>query len=110
VQKIICTVLGVWVSKQKHWEPLEKGKWSNKRVRIEDELEAELEGIGMGCWKARGLQDISFSLLGLKDSMEDQNELLREQNGYLKRIAMQLDAGLGPEEGEVPVDNSTIRE
>jgi len=42
--------------------------------------------------------------------MEDQNELLREQNGYLKRIPIHLDAGLGPEEGEVPVEDSTIRE
>jgi len=89
---------------------LEKGRQSNKRVRTEDELEAELEGSGTGGWKARGLQDISFTLLGLKDGIEDQNELLREQNSYLKRIAKYLDAGLGPEEGEVLVEDSTIRE
>jgi len=51
----------------------------NKRVRTEDELEAESEGSGTGGWNSRGLQDISFILLGLKDSMEDQNELLRSR-------------------------------
>jgi len=86
--------LGVQASKWKYQEPLENGRQLNKRVRTEDELEAELEGSGMGGWKARGLQDISFTLLGLKDSMEDQNELLREQNSYLKRIARCLDTGL----------------
>jgi len=60
--------------------------------------------------RARGLQDISFTLLGVKDSMEDQNELLREQNSYLKRIARHLDTGLDPEEVEVLVEDSTIRE
>jgi len=110
MQKIVCTILGVQVSQQKCQEPLEKGRQSNKRLRTEDESEAESEGSGTGGWKARGLQDISFALLGLKDSMKDQNELLREQNGYLKRIAMHLDAGLGPEEEEVPVEDSNIRE
>ena len=52
-------------------------------MRAEDES----EGGGTGGWKSRGLQDISFALLGLKDSMEDQHELLRKQNSYLQRIA-----------------------
>jgi len=42
--------------------------------------------------------------------MKDQNELLREQNSYLKRITRCLDAGLGPEEEEVLVQDFTIRE
>jgi len=63
-----------------------KGEVVKQEVRTEDELEAESEGSGTGGWNSRGLQDISFILLGLKDSMEDQNELLREQNSYLKRI------------------------
>jgi len=42
----ICTVLGVWVSKWKCWELLEKGRWSNKMVRIEDELRLSQKGVG----------------------------------------------------------------
>ena len=49
-----------------------------------------------------------FGLLGLKESDRERNELLREQNGYLHRIAERLENGLGPE--EVEVLDSTIRE
>jgi len=49
--------------------------------------------------------------------MEDQNELRREknelhreQNSYVHGIASFLGNGLGPEEVEVPVEDSTIRE
>ena len=64
------------------------------------ESNAELEGSGTGWWKAKGLQDITFGMMGIK-------ELLREQNGYLKRIAQSFDGGLGAgEEGE----DSTIKE
>jgi len=39
-------------------------------------------------------------------SLREQNELRREQNGYLCRIAEQLESGLGPEE----VPELTLRE
>ena len=67
----------------------------------------ELEGSRTGGWKAQGLQDISFTLLGLKDSMEDWTELLREHNGFLKRIALSLDGGLVTSDEEVPEEAST---
>jgi len=104
MQKIVCTISGACVSEWKCQEALEKGRQSNKRVRTEDELEAESEGSGTSGWKGRGLQEISSTLPGLKESMEDQNELLREQNSYLHRIARFLENGLGPGR------DSTIRE
>ena len=55
---------------------------------------------GVSAWKARGFQEIAFSLLGIK-------ELLREKNGYLKRIAQSLDGGLGASEED---EDSTRRE
>ena len=67
---------------------------------MEIESEAELEGSGTGSsWK----QEVASTFLGLRESMEDQNELLMEQNSYLHRIARCLEDGLGPEEGDVPV-------
>jgi len=45
-------------------------------------------------------QEVSSTLVGIR-------ELLREQNGYLKRIAQSLDGGLGAGEDE---EDSTIRE
>jgi len=62
-------------------------------------LDVELDGSGVGGWKARGMQDIAFGLMGIK-------ELLREQNGLLKRIAQGLDGDLGASNEE----DSTIRE
>ena len=55
--------------------------------------------MGFSGWKARGMQDITFGLLGIK-------ELLREQNGLLRRTAQGLDGGLGAGNEEV----STVRE
>jgi len=104
-QKMVCTISGVRVSKQKHREPVEKGR-PQKKSQVEVELEAESEESGTRSWK----QEVASALLGLRESMEDQNELLREQNSYLHRIAMHLENGLGPEEGEVLVEDSTIRE
>jgi len=51
-----------------------------------------------------------LAILGLKESLEDQNELWRKQDSYLHRIARGLENGLGPEEIEVLVEDSTIRE
>ena len=73
-------------------------------------MDAESEGSGTGGWKVQGLQDMSFTLLGLKDSMEDWNELLSEQNGFLKWIAQSLDGGLVPSDEEGLEEDSTIRE
>ena len=44
-----------------------------------EESDAELEGSGASGWKARGLQDISFSLIRLRENLEERNELLREK-------------------------------
>jgi len=61
---------------------------------------------GIGGWKASGLQDIAFGLMGLKDIGKERNELLREQNGFLMRIAQSLEGGLGAGNEE----DSTVRE
>ena len=78
-----------------------------------EESEAESEGSGEDGWRAQGLQSIAFGLLGLKESENERNEILREknelrreQNGFRHRIAEQLESGLGPEE----VPDSTLRE
>jgi len=103
MQNMVCTVSGVWVSKWKHWEPLEKGKpWKKNWV----ESDAESEGSGISGWK----QEVSSTLLGLRESMEDWNELLREQNGYLQRIASYLDRGEVCSMEEELEEDSTIRE
>jgi len=76
-------------------------------------------GVGwkLNGWRAWGLQAITFGLLGLKELdrernelLREQNELQREQNSYLHRIAKHLESGLGPEEMEVLVEDSTMRE
>jgi len=74
---------------------------SGEGEALEEELvevvsEAESEGSQTGGWR----QEISFALVGIR-------ELLRDQNGYLKRIAQSLDGGLGASENE---EDSTIRE
>jgi len=63
---------------------------------VEVESEAELEGSGTGGWR----QEVSSALVGIR-------ELLREKNGYLKRIAQTLAGGLGASEDE---EDSTMRE
>ena len=95
VQKIICTISMVWVSKWKCWEPVEKRRpWKKSQVKEESEVESEGSG-------TRGLrQEASSALVEIR-------ELLREQNGYLKRTAQSLDGGLGASEYE---DDSTMRE
>jgi len=83
-------VTGVWVSNWKQWEwSGAEGSWPQKRSQVEvEESDGESKGSGFSGWKARGMQDIAFGLLGIK-------ELLREQNGLLRRIAQGLDGGLG---------------
>jgi len=63
---------------------------------VEVGLDAESERSGTGGWK----QEVSSTLVGIQ-------ELLREQNVYLKRIAQSLDGGLGTGEED---EDSTIRE
>ena len=67
-----------------------------KKSQVEVESEAESEGSRTRGWK----QEVSSALVGIW-------ELLREQNGYLKRIAQNLDGGLGTGEED---EDSTMRE
>ena len=77
-----------------------EGSQPRKKSWVEvEESDGESEGSRFGGWKARGMQDIAFGLLGIK-------ELLREKNRYLKRIAQSLDGGLGDGNDK----DSTIRE
>src|SRR5882724_6340221 len=106
LHKVVCTVSGgVQGCNWKTKGSARKGKRGLKRAQVE-ESEAESEGSGKDRWRARGLQSIAFGLLGLKESENEQNEILREQNGFLCRIAEWLESGLGPEE----VPDLTLRE
>ena len=99
-QKIVCTVAGVWVSNWKQQEQSE-GSWPQKKSRVEVVLDAESECSGLGGWKDWGWrQEVSSALVGIQ-------ELLRERNGHLKKIAQSLDGGLGASEDE---EDSTMRE
>ena len=101
-QKIVCTVNGVWVLKRK-WRDRPEGSQPRKKSQVEvEESDAESDWSGLGGKMDRGWrQEVSFAL-------EEIRELLREQNGHLKRIAQGLDrsSGAGSEEAE----DSTIRE
>ena len=96
--KSVCMIDGVWVSKRKWKESKERLAPRWKKMRLEVESELELDGSREDGWRAWGLHDITFGLLGLQSNLEERNHLLREQNGYLQRIAMCLErTGLGPE-------------
>ena len=108
-QKIPCTIDGIRVSNRKRWDRSggEGSKpWKKSRVEVE-ESELESDGSGEDRWRVQGLQSIAFRLLELKESDSERNELLREQNELLRRIAQSLDGGLGA--GNESAD-STIRE
>jgi len=96
-QKMVCTVGGIQVSNQK-WQDQSGGEglWPKKKSWVEVGSDAESEGSGTGGWR----QEVSSALVGIR-------ELLREQNGYLKRIAKSLYGGLGAGEDE---EDSTIKE
>jgi len=84
-----------------------EGLRPRKKSKMEvEESELESDGSGEDGWRAWGLQFIAFGLLGLKESNKEWNELWREQNRYLRRIAERLESGLGPEE----VLDSTMKE
>jgi len=106
----VCAIKGIWVSNQKRWDRSGAERlrlW--KKSRVEVELELESDGSGEDGWRVQSLQAIAFSLLGLKESDRERNELWREQNSYIHRIAEWLESGLGPEEIEVQVVDSTMR-
>jgi len=69
-------------------------------VEVESEVESEWSGLG-GKKDRDWRQEVSFAL-------EDIKGLLREQNGYLQRIAQGLDRGSRASSEEV--EDSTIRE
>ena len=94
---MVCTVGGVWVSKWKQQDQLGEGSQLKKKSQMEVGSDAESDKSGTGGWK----QEVSSTLVEIQ-------ELLREQNGYLKRISQSLDGGLGA--GEDEDGDSTIRE
>ena len=61
--------------------------WLKKKSWVEVELDAELVGSGTGGWR----QEVSSALVEISG-------LLREKNGYLKRIAHSLGAGKDEED------------
>ena len=69
-------------------------------MEVESEVESEWSGLG-GKKDRDWRQEVSFTL-------EDIKGLLREQNGYLQRIARGLDRGSRASSEEV--EDSTIRE
>jgi len=94
---MVCTVGGVQVSKQKQWDQSGgEGLWPKKKSWVEVGSDAESEGSGTRGWR----QEVSSTLVGIR-------ELLREQNGFLRRIAQGLDGGLG---ASVEHQDSTMRE
>src|SRR5882724_12465235 len=102
-QKIPCTVNGVWVSNRKRWDRSETGglwHWKKSQVEVESEGESEWSGLG-GRRDQDWRQEVSSALVEIQ-------ELLREQNGHLKRIAQGLDRGSKASSEEV--EDSTIRE
>ena len=109
-QKLPCTIDGIQVSNRKRWDrSREEGSRPQKKSRVEvEESELESDGSGEDGWRVRGLQSIAFGLLGLKESNSERNELLREQNELLRRIAQSLDRGSKASSEEV--EDSTIRE
>ena len=102
-QKLSCVVEGVRVSNRKWRDRSETGgSRRRKKSRVEVESEVESEWSGLGGKKDRDWrQEVSFAL-------EDIKGLLREQNGYLQRIARGLDRGSRASSEEV--EDSTIRE
>ena len=74
--------------------------WKKTQIEVE-ESDVESDWSGLGGKKNWGWrQEVSFALVGIR-------ELLREQNGYLKRISQSLDGGLGA--GEEEDGDSTMR-
>ena len=77
------------------------------QVEVESELESDWSR--EDGWRVWVLQDITFSLMGLWDNLDERNQLLREQNGFLQRITMCLESTGIVEAVELELD-STMRE
>ena len=103
-QKIVCTVDGIRVLNQKQRDRSDaEGSWPQKKSWVEVESDVDSEWSGLGGKKDRDWrQEVSSALVEIQ-------ELLREQNGHLKRITQDLDRGLGAG-SEEEVEDSTIRE
>jgi len=99
---------GVWVSERKWRDPKEKLRPRQKKMWVEVESEMESDGSGDG-WRMQGFHDIAFGLLGLQRNLAERNWLLREQNGFLQRIAMCMERTGFVEGLELDLD-STMRE
>ena len=96
-QKMVCTIARTWVSNHKWQVKLgAEGSWPKKKSWVEVGLDVESEGSGTRVWR----QEVSSALVGIR-------ELLREQNGFLRRIAQGLDGGLG---ASVEDQDYTMRE
>src|SRR5882724_7437226 len=94
---MVCTIAETRVFNRK-WQVKSgaEGSWPKKKSQVEVGSHAESEGSGTGGWR----QEVSSALVGIR-------ELLRQKNGYLKRIAQSLDGGLG---ASVEDQDSTMRE
>ena len=90
-QKIVCTVSVNRVSnrKQQDWSG-GVGLWPKKRSWVEVGLDAESEKSGTWGWR----QEVSSALVEIRG-------LLREQNGYLEKIAQSLETGKGDEDSAI---------
>src|SRR5882724_8327262 len=104
VQKIVCMVAGVRVSNRERRDRSgAEGLRPRKKSRVEvEESDVESDWSGLG-----GKKDQSWRQ-EVSSALEEIRELLREQNGDLKRIAQGLDRGSKASSEEV--EDSTIRE
>ena len=90
--KSVCAILGNPVSNQKPWGKSEKvraKKW--KRGEVDSDVEFGSEGSGEDGWRAWGVQDVTFALLGIQERQDERNALLREQCGFQEQIACCLE-------------------
>jgi len=70
----------IWVSNQKQWDQLDAEglqPWKKSWVEMESDVDSEWSGLG-GKKDWRWRQEVSFAL-------EEIWELIREQNGHLKK-------------------------
>src|SRR5882724_11335358 len=62
-QKMVCTVRGIQVSKQKQWDWSGEGSQPKKKSWVEVGSDAEFEKSGTGGWK----QEVSSTLVGIQE-------------------------------------------
>ena len=86
---MVCTVDLMLVSNQKPWVSKSESKsWKSSQVEVD--LDSEL---GEDRQKPEGSQSTTSALMWILETLEDWNELQREQNEYLKRIREALEGG-----------------